>query len=213
MTEPRAKILIVDDEPIKRSVLCDELRDAGYDVSAAGSPLEAEPILAETDFDVVVTDLRMPGQDGLAFLRQLRKQRPDQAAIVMTAFATVDTAVEAMKLGALDYLQKPFSTEELLLKLDRLLQFRDLADENRSLRQQLALGDADHRIVGRSKAIRDVLARIHAVADTDTTILIEGESGTGKELVDRSTDHGNHEARGRSGCFSLSGAAWPDPVR
>ncbi len=184
MPERRANILIVDDELIKRSVLEDELTAAGYSVTTAGNTLEAEPALAETFFDVVLTDLRMPGQDGLSFLGELKARRADQAVIVMTAYGTVQTAVEAMKLGAFDYIQKPFTTEELLLKLDKLLQYEQLARENETLRQQLSRG-GETRIVGQSEAIRKALARIHAVAGADTTVLVQGESGTGKELAAR----------------------------
>jgi DNA-binding NtrC family response regulator len=196
MTQPQASILVVDDEQIKRSVLEDELRAAGYTVAVAANPLEAEPALAEKDFDVVVTDLRMPGQDGLSFLRGLKGRRPDQAVIVMTAYGTVDTAVEAMKLGAFDYLQKPFSTEELLLKLDKCLRFERLAEENAALRRQLSAPRADTRIVGQSAAIREILAQVHAVAGTDATVLVHGESGTGKELVARVIHESSHRAGG-----------------
>ena len=195
MARAEGKILIVDDEPIKRSILEDELRAAGYSVVTAAIPLEAEPELTKGVFDVVLTDLRMPGQDGLSFLRDLKGRRPEQAAIVMTAYGTVETAVEAMKLGAFDYIQKPFSTEELLLKLDRLLKYEHLASENKALRGQLSPSKLESRIVGRSKPIRDVLTRIHAVGGTDSTVLIQGESGTGKELVARMI----HEASPRSG--------------
>ena len=207
MAKSRARVLIVDDEPIKRTILEDELAGAGYTVTTAESPLAAEPALAESPFDVVVTDLRMPGQDGLSFLRDLRRERPDQAVIVMTAYGTVETAVEAMKLGAFDYIQKPFTTEELLLKLDRLLQYEDLARQNEALRRQLSRQSDETRMVGQSEALRQVQTRIHAVAGTDTTVLIEGESGTGKELVARML----HETSARSnGPFlAVSCAALP----
>jgi len=207
MAGPLARILVVDDEPIKRTVMEDELRAAGYEVVTAASPLEAEPFLADAVFDVVVTDLRMPGQDGLSFLRELRERRPDQAAIVMTAYGTVETAVAAMKLGAFDYLQKPFSTEELLLKLDRLLSYEHLTSENEALRSQLAPQLEQTHIVGQSDAIRQALSRIHVVARVDTTLLIDGESGTGKELAARAI----HETSARaSGPFiAVSCAALP----
>ncbi|NOZ19824.1 MAG: sigma-54-dependent Fis family transcriptional regulator [Planctomycetes bacterium] len=196
MAKKRAKILIVDDEPIERSILEDELRAAGYCVVTAASPLEAEPALSTTFFDVVVSDLRMPGQDGLSFLRRLKKHRTEQGVIVMTAYGTVGTAVEAMKLGAFDYLQKPFTTEELLLKLDRLLQYEQLATENEALKQQLALRSEETRIIGRSEAIRKVLARIHSLASTDSTVLISGESGTGKEMSAKVIHETSHRAAG-----------------
>jgi DNA-binding NtrC family response regulator len=194
MASARAKILIVDDEPIKRSVLEDELLAAGYSVMTAANPLEAAEVLAAQVFDVIVTDLRMPGQDGISFLRDIKSRRPEQAAVVMTAYGSVETAVEAMKLGAFDYIQKPFSTEELLLKLDKLLKYKRLEDENEALRRQLSLPRIDSRIIGRSAPMREVLGRIHAVAGTDTTVLIEGESGTGKELVARTIHETSHRA-------------------
>ncbi|MHC4606238.1 MAG: response regulator, partial [Planctomycetota bacterium] len=123
----KAKILIVDDEPIKLAVLEDELRDAGYEVEAAPNPIQAEPLLKKGEFDVVLSDIRMPGQDGVAFLRELKARRPEQTVVLMTAYGTVESAVEAMKLGASDYIQKPFPTEELLLKLDRVLRIERLA--------------------------------------------------------------------------------------
>ena len=196
MAETKASILIVDDEPIKRSVLEDELSAAGYSVVAAASPLETESMLERTFFDVILTDLRMPGEDGLSFLRKVKNRHPGQAMILMTAYGTVETAVEAMKLGAFDHLQKPFSTEELLLKLDRLLKYERLASENEALRDQLALPRTESRIVGQSKPMREVLARVHAVAGLDATVLIEGESGTGKELVARTIHETSHRAGG-----------------
>jgi DNA-binding NtrC family response regulator len=196
MTATRARILIVEDEPIKRSVLEDELGTVGYSVVTAANPLEAAQELAKSTFEVVVTDLRMPGQDGLSFLREIKKQNPAQAAIVMTAYGSVETAVEAMKIGAFDYLQKPFSTEELVLKLDKLLQYERLASENEALRHQLALPRIESKIVGQSKPIQEVLQRIHAVAGTEATVLIEGESGTGKELIARTLHEGSFRAPG-----------------
>ncbi|NIA08156.1 MAG: response regulator [Actinobacteria bacterium] len=178
-------VLIVDDEPVKRTVMGEELAAAGYDVATAANPLEADRILADKSFDVIITDLRMPGQDGISFLRTLKSQQPDQVVIVMTAYGTVDSAVEAMKLGAFDYLQKPFTSEELMLKLDRLRHYQQLTEENKALRQQISSAGTDTRFIGQSEAIRKVLSKIHAVSDSDSTVLIEGESGTGKELVAR----------------------------
>ncbi len=196
MAKSRANILIVDDEPIKRSILEDELVDAGYSVVTAGNPLEAGPILEGSSFDVILTDVRMPGQSGLSFLADLKRERPEQAVIVMTGFGTVDAAVEAMKLGAYDFLQKPFSTEQFLLKLDRLFKYQRLASENEVLRNQLMLPRTESHIIGQSEPMREVLTRIHAVAGTDVTVLIEGESGTGKELVARTIHETSHRTTG-----------------
>jgi DNA-binding NtrC family response regulator len=196
MMAGQARILIVDDEPIKRLVLEDELAAAGYSVVTASNPLDAAKELAKSSFEVVVTDIRMPGGDGLSFLREIKKQKPTQAAIVMTAYGSVETAIEAMKIGAFDYLQKPFSTEELILKLDKLLQYERLASENEALRHELALPRIEGKIVGQSKPMLEVLQRIHAVAGTETSVLIEGESGTGKELIARTLHESSFRASG-----------------
>lgn len=185
MPEQKGKILIVDDEPIKRSILEEQLREAGYSVVAASNPPEAAPYLNKMQFDVILTDLCMPGQDGISFLREVKERIPDQQVMVMTAYGTIETAVDAMKLGAFDYLQKPFSTEELLIKLDKLNKYINLENENETLRQQLLTRREETNFVGESEPIRKVLARIHAISGIDTTVLIEGESGTGKELVAR----------------------------
>ena len=179
------RLLVIDDEPLKRSVMSDGLKQAGYHVTCAANALEATQLLGQEDFNVIITDLRMPGKDGLTLVREIRETKPNQPVIVMTAYGTVETAVEAMKLGAFDFLQKPFSTEELLLKLDKLIQFEKLASENKALRKQLEHPQAEHRIIGRSEAIRQIMSRIHTVAQTEATVLIEGESGTGKELIAR----------------------------
>ncbi len=183
MAVANAKILIVDDEPIKRSIMKEELIQAGYAVESASNPLEAEPLLQAGYFDIVITDIRMPGQDGISFLRELKKRRADQAVIVMTAYGSVESAVEAIKLGAFDYMQKPFIIEELLLKIDKLLAYENLASENEALRQQLSLRKEEIRIIGQSERIKKVLSLIHAISSTDATVLIIGESGTGKELA------------------------------
>jgi DNA-binding NtrC family response regulator len=203
-------ILIVDDEPIKTEVLKDALNDAGYDAVLAVNPLEAKPILSKRSFDVVVTDIRMAGQDGISFLRDIKAQDPEQAVIVMTAFGTVESAVEAMKLGAFDYLQKPFSAEELMLKLDRLVHYLDLERENRALRRRLRSSQVETTLIGRSAAMRQVLSRIHAVAHTDARVLIQGESGTGKEVVARVLHESSHRNKGPF--IPVSCAALPESL-
>jgi DNA-binding NtrC family response regulator len=181
----KTRLLILDDEPIKRSVMEVQLRDEGFVVEAYDNPLEAENALANKTYDVILTDIRMPGLDGISFLKEIRKKKPNQAVIVMTAFGTVETAIEAMKLGAFDYLQKPFSTEELMLKLDRLMNYRDIIEENQSLRKRLGLNEIETKLIGKSTAIKEVLGKIHTLANVDSSILIQGDSGTGKECVAR----------------------------
>ena len=181
----KVRLLLLDDEPIKRVVMEDQLREEEFIVDAYDNPLAAADALAKNIYDVILTDIRMPGLDGISFLKKIKKKNPNQAVIVMTAFGTVETAIEAMKLGAFDYLQKPFSTEELILKLDRLINYRNVVEENQKLRQQLGHDRTETKLIGRSVAIRDVLARVHILADVDSNVLIEGASGTGKECVAR----------------------------
>jgi DNA-binding NtrC family response regulator len=183
MRTTQARILIVDNESTKCSVLKDELSAAGYFVTTAANPIEAARELAKSAFEVVVTDFRLPGKDGLSFLREVKRQNPTQAAIIMTTCWSAETAVEAMKLGIFDSLQKPFPPERLLLKLDKLLQYERIAAENKDLRRQLTLCRIEDQIIGQSRPIKDVLRQIYAATATEATILIEGESGTGKELV------------------------------
>ena len=119
MNAPRAKILIVDDEPIKRSVMAEQLAEAGYFVATALDPFKAEPLLENNVFDVILTDLRMPGQDGISFLREIKESAADQAVMVMTAYGTVETAVEAMKLGAMDLIEKPADLATIIERIKR----------------------------------------------------------------------------------------------
>lgn len=177
------KILVVEDEKIKRITLTDALLKEGYDVLAIDNPVEALNIFKEREFDVVITDIRLPHMDGLAFLKEIKALKPDTTAIVMTAYATVDTAIKAMKLGAYDYITKPFSSEELLLILERLKDFRRLVEENIKLKQEITERYSFGNIVGKSKKMKGVYELIETVAPRDATVLIIGESGTGKELI------------------------------
>ncbi len=181
----KTRLLIVDDEPIKRIVMEDQLREQGFEVDACDNPLDAKTVLAGNTYDVILTDIRMPGLDGISFLKEIRNNNPNQAVIVMTAFGTVETAIEAMKLGAFDYLQKPFSTEELILKLDRLMSYRNIMEENLALRKQLGHNKAETKLIGKSAPMKEVLSKIHTLASVDSNVLIQGDSGTGKECVAR----------------------------
>ena len=207
MPEAPMKILLVDDEPIKRSVMEDELREAGYLTTVAANPIEAAPLMDQDDFDVVLTDLRMPGQDGLAFLEQIHERHEAVAVIVMTAYGTVESAVEAMRLGAYDYLEKPFATEELLLKLEQLRQQQRQASPAPPASPRMVAKGGQTQIIGQSKPVRQVLAQIHAIAGIDTTVLLHGESGTGKELVARTIHESSHRAGGPM--VSISCASMP----
>jgi two-component system response regulator HydG len=166
-----------------RTTLSLMLRDAGYDVEdAADGDVACDRVAAES-CDLVLTDLRMGATDGMQVLRHTKEVSPLTEVIVMTAFGTIESAVEAMRLGAHDYIQKPFSEQELLVKVQRALEKRRLAGEVTVLAAEFRERYRFENIIGRSAAIRDVLGRIVRIAPTDATVLITGESGTGKELV------------------------------
>ena len=177
------KILLVDDEEIVCVPICDELSDAGHQVSWNGTATSALERLQQESFDVVITDLRMPGMDGLELLKVIKQQYPGTAVIMITAYATVENAVEAMQLGAYDYVMKPFRTKELLVVLRRLQEHRALAEENLRLKAQLVDRHGFHHIVGKSPAMQKVYENIEIVCQCDCTVLINGDTGTGKELV------------------------------
>ena len=179
------KILLVDDESLKRELLKDQLVAAGHETASVGSAMEADKCLDKCKFDVVVADLRMPGENGLAFMKRVRTREVHPEFIIMTAYGSVDSAVDAMRSGAYDYMQKPFSGEELLLKLDRLQNLRLLQEENYRLRQHISHRVGETKLIGESDPMRMVKSRIHAVAHTDSIVMLEGESGTGKEVVAR----------------------------
>ena len=184
MTEKGDKghILVVDDEPSMRTTLSILLKREGYRVSLAESGAEALPMLAPGEYDMILTDLKMEGMDGIELLRHIKAVDPQAEVLIFTAYGTIASAVEAMKLGAYDYIGKPFDEEELLLKVARALERKALVREVQALRQELQV---QGRIVAASKEMREVLAKIDQVAPTGATVLIEGESGTGKELVAR----------------------------
>ncbi|MDQ3036376.1 MAG: sigma-54 dependent transcriptional regulator [Myxococcota bacterium] len=180
-----AKILVVDDQRNMRTTLSLMLRGAGHDVSEGADGDEACEKVQGDSYDLVLTDLKMGGRDGIEVLRHTKEASPLTEVIVMTAYGTIESAVEAMRIGAYDYIQKPFSEEELLVKVDRAVEKRTLAGEVRVMAAEFRERYGFGNIIGRSGAIREVLARIVRIAPTDTTVLITGESGTGKELVAR----------------------------
>ncbi len=180
-----ARILIVDDQDSARSMLAEMLRVEGYDVDQAQSGESACSMVVENGYDLVITDLRMGDIGGLEVLRHTREASPVTEVIVMTAFGTIEDAVEAMRFGARDFVQKPFVEEELLLKVSRAARLREMAGELRAMTHDFREKYNFGNIIGQSSEIRDVLGRIVRIAPTDATVLITGESGTGKELVAR----------------------------
>jgi DNA-binding NtrC family response regulator len=184
-----AKILLVDDEKIKLVALQDVLVKEGYSVNACEDGNQALSRINQERFDIVVTDLRLPGADGMCILKEVKKTDSDTAVIIMTAYGTIENAVEATKMGAYDYITKPFSTDELILKIRKLVDYQRLARENILLRDELDSMYGLDNIVGRTKVMKNVFEWIKTVAATDSTVLIYGESGTGKELVAHSIHH------------------------
>ncbi len=189
-----ARVLIVDDEKSMRDLLTITLEKAGHDVTAAdGGEAAIEAIRKET-FDAIVTDLRMPRVDGMQVLRAARDLSPETAVIVITAVASTETAVEAMKLGAYDYITKPFKLDEVDLIIKNGLERKRLRDENLYLRKQLETQHRFENIIGKSGRIVEVFDTIRKIADSPATAMISGESGTGKELVARAI-HFNSQRR------------------
>jgi len=189
-----AKILLIDDEP----TICDGCRlvlsDHGHLVEShmqGGAGLNA---IREAHFDVVLLDMKLPDMDGMEILRTARKERSDVYIIVMTGYSTVQNAVEAMKLGAVDYLTKPFTDDELVIAVERAVEKKRLVDENILLRKELLDRYSFSNIVGENPKILRVFDLIRKVADTNSTVLIYGESGTGKELFARAIHAYSHRA-------------------
>ncbi len=185
----QGNILVADDEDGVRESLAEVLREEGFSVRAVATGDEAIRAIEEQEFDIILSDLRMPGADGLDVLRRAREVAPQTLVLLMTAHATVDTAVEALRRGAQDYLLKPVLFEELLHKVQSLLEYRQLAWENQFLRSQVESRWGFDNMVGESPAMRQVMERVRRVAPTPSTVLITGESGAGKEVVARAIHH------------------------
>ncbi len=205
-----ARILVVDDEINIRTALAKILQKAGYDVTPAESGDHALSLLHEATFDLVITDLKMVGADGMEVLRAVKQRQPEAEVILLTAYGTIESAVNAIKTGAYDYLTKPVDPERLPHLVARALEHKALRDEVRQLRAQVAVREAFEQIVGRSLRMREVYERVLQVAPTMATVLISGESGTGKELVARAIH--NRSSR-RSGPFvTLNCGALPESL-
>ena len=177
------KLLIVDDQRNMRTTLAMMLRGAGFEVEEAQTGEEGADRGAAGAYDLVLTDLRMGSKDGIDVLRSIKEAQPLTEVIVMTAYGTIESAVEAMRFGAFDYIQKPFTEQELLVKVGKALDNRRLAGEVAFLATEFKDRYKFENIVGRSRPVREVLGRIVRIAPTDAIVLITGESGTGKELV------------------------------
>ncbi|MFC1822494.1 sigma-54-dependent transcriptional regulator [Thermodesulfobacteriota bacterium] len=186
----KPRILVVDDEAAMREALKDWLMEDGYEVGMAANGEDAIEMAKKKDWEVVLLDLKMPGMDGIDTLRVLKEISPDSEILMMTAYATVDTAVQAMKEGAFDYLVKPFDPDQVEILIKKIVAHKELVLENILLRKQLEERSQYDEIVGKSDVMQEVYDLISRVAPTDSTVLITGESGTGKELIAQAI-HGN----------------------
>ena len=202
-------VLVVDDEPSIRAQLEESLQEAGYRTQGAGDGREAVELALQHSFDLCLSDIRMPSMGGIELLKRLRETSPETMFILMTAFGGLDTAIEALRLGAVDYLIKPFQHEELIAKVRRLAEYRQLVLENRNLRRAVDAG-APRGMLGASPAMKRVLETVDRVASLPSHVLITGESGTGKDLVARAL----HErgSRAKAPFVPINCAAIPEAL-
>ena len=190
------RILVVDDEPAQRELVAGFLRKQGFDVVEAAGGGEAVTRFKREPFDLILTDQRMPDLSGLDVLEAVRSASPETAVVIMTAYGTIETAVDAIKAGAADYLTKPLNLDELLHRVHRVRERHHLVRENRELREALTERHRVEGIVGDSGQMQEVLSLVRRVAPSDATVLIRGESGTGKELIARALHYASPRAAG-----------------
>jgi len=186
------KILVIDDSPEIVNLFSDYLHTEGYEVDTAGDGAIGISLVERNSYDLIVTDLKMPGTDGMEVLKYIREHSPDTLCIILTGYGTVKSAVEAIKMGAFDYLTKPVKMDEILVTFQRAFEYRDLKRENLHLRSQLKKKYRFENIIGDSEEMQKVFEVIEKVADTDSTVLILGESGTGKELVAKAIHYNSY---------------------
>jgi two-component system response regulator AtoC len=194
--KPQAHILVVDDEINIRGALVTMLEKKGHQVRGVATVEEGLAQLEEAPAELIITDLRMPGIGGMEFLRRLKSTWPDTEVVVMTAYGSIDTAVEAMRCGAYDYLTKPIDRDRFPIVVDKALERHVLATENKQLRDRLETRTRFDRMVGESEPMQRVYNLVEMVADSDVTVLLTGESGTGKELISRAIHHKSPRAGG-----------------
>ena len=181
------RILVVDDEPLVRKSLYESLRGDGFTASMASNGEEAYEKIAASYFDIVITDMKMPKMNGMELLKKLRKDFPSVSVVIITGYGNVETAVEAMKMGAFDYVTKPINDAEIRIIIDKILEHNKLIQENINLRKKLSNSirgrDKFHNMVGRDAKMQKIYTMIEAIADSKANVLVTGESGTGKRLV------------------------------
>lgn len=187
----RTRILVVDDELSMREFISILLEREGYEVLTAADAATALSRLAASDIDLVISDVQMPGLNGLELLAKIKERTPETAVLLITAFSTAGQAVEAMKLGAYDYLAKPFKVDEIKILVQNALEKRDLKRENRQLREKAGVCEGYGGIVGTSQRMKEVFHLLRKLAESQSTVLVSGESGTGKELAARAIHDGS----------------------
>jgi len=186
------RILVVDDDPEIRGSVADVLRQAGYDVEEAKDGKKAIKCIDAGSYDLVLTDLNLPKLDGMKVLRHVLDESPDTICVILTGFGTIKGSVEAIKMGAFDYISKPVKSDEIVIVVEKALKYRHLERENVLLKQQLRKKYQFENFIGDSKPIQKVFELIEKVADTDSTVLITGESGTGKELIAKAIHYNSY---------------------
>jgi two-component system NtrC family response regulator len=196
VTPSKNKILLVDDDDSLREILKAHLTKGGHRVVASGDPFKALELLKSESFDLLVTDIRMEGLDGIELLKRAREVCSDLPVIMITGHGTIESAVESMKLGAFDYVTKPVGRDEFLHITGNALRLRELEEENFRLRSELEDRYGFGQIIGKGESMSRVFSLMEKVNETDTTVIILGESGTGKELVARALHYNGHRAKG-----------------
>ncbi|HUV31911.1 MAG TPA: sigma-54 dependent transcriptional regulator [Acidobacteriota bacterium] len=205
-----AKILVIDDEDSMCSFMEIMLAKEGYEVDTTCSGRDGVDRLRERNYDLVIADLNMPEMTGLDILREVKSFKSEQEIIVMTAFASVDTAIEAMKRGAADYITKPFKVDEIKLAIDRSINRRRLILENSELKKQLQGDNSFDKFLGKSESVVRLKKLVRRIASSDSTVLIRGESGTGKDLIARALHH--HSPRCGGPFVTINCAALPETL-
>lgn len=205
-----AKILLVDDEASILSVLSVLLKAEGYEVVPVDNGEKALELVKSTPFDLMISDIRMRPMDGITLLKAAREQRPGMSALMVTGYGTIETAIESLKYGAFDYITKPFKVDELLITVQRALEYNRTVNENIDLKAQLTGKYRFENIIAESRSMQNVCEMIERVAPTDTTVLIYGESGTGKELVAKAIHA--YSNRKNKKFLPLNCAALPEPL-
>lgn len=208
MFQESVKILVVDDDPSIRNMLVIVLKEENYDVTAAESSESALKQLKAGNFDLVISDIKMPGIGGIELLKKIKVITPEVPVIMITAFASANDAVEAMKLGAEDYITKPFNLEELKLIIDRCIYKKNIEIENVELKSKLSAKEKFENIVGQNHRMQRIFELIDTISQTDSTVLITGESGTGKELIAKAIH--NKSQRANNEFISINCGALPE---